>query len=144
MAITKEQWNAIEQEMKGSMGRVVLKLEGRQLSLEKCFIAENQLVIVVFIDGTITPGWGWEYCDHFDPFVKRVWRQSSRSVYPPSQKARIIKNLGKRLAKKTFPDMDKKLHFWRPDFKTSASMRRTLQKNKEIELVSIGYVAETA
>lgn len=144
MAITKEQWNAIEQEMKDPMGRVVLKLEGRQLSLEKCFIAENKLAILVFIDGTINPGWGWEGSDHFDPFVKRVWRQSSRSVYKPSEQARIIKNLGKRLAKKTFPDMDKKLHFWLGDFKTAVSMRRTLQKNKEIELVSIGYVAETA
>lgn len=144
MAITKEQWSAIEQEMKGSMGRVVLKLEGRQLSLEKRLITENQLAILVYIDGTINPGWGWEGSDHFEPFVKRVWRQSTRSVYKPSEQARIIKNLGKRLAKKTFPDMDKKLHFWMPYFKTSASMRRVLQKNKEIELVSIGYVAEIA
>lgn len=144
MAITKEQWSEIEQEMKGSMGRVVLKLEGRKIILEKRFIAENKLAILVFIDGSFNLGWGWPDSKSFDPFVQKVWRKRSIALYKPSERQKIVKDFGKRKAKEYFPKLDEKREHWTPDFSTAGSMRRTLQKNKEIELVSIGYVAETA
>ncbi len=139
MAMTKEQWDQVEQEMKGSLGKVVLSLDGRELILKKMFAKENQLVIVVFIDGEIQPACGWPGHELFDEFVKQVWRKRSLSLYKPSEKARIIKALGKRRAKQAYTNLDEKREYWVADFNTAASMRRVLQKNKEMELIKIGF-----
>ncbi|WP_010324358.1 hypothetical protein [Marinobacterium stanieri] len=144
MAMTKEQWDQVEEEMRGQLGRVVLSLEGRELVLKKMFVKENQLAIVVFIDGEIQPACGFPSMECFDAFTQKVWRKSRVSLFKPSRKARIIKELGKRLAKQTFPDLDEKREYWVPEFRTAASMRRALHKNKEMELVHIGFKTETA
>ncbi len=144
MAMTKEQWDQIEEEMKGQLGRVVLSLEGRELILKKMFVKENQLAIAVFIDGEIQPACGWPGHELFDAFTQKVWRKRTRSIYKPSRKAKIIKDFGKRRAKEYFPDLDKTLESWWPDFSTAASMRRALQKNKDMELVCIGLGIERA
>lgn len=144
MTISKEQWNQIEEQLKGSYGHVKLSLEGRELSLEKRFVKENQLAILVFIDGTILVTNGWPNHDQFDEFVQKVWRERKLSYYKPKEQARIIKAFGKRNAKKHFPKLDEKLSFWVADFSTAASLRRKLQKLDGLELISIGYQPEAA
>ncbi len=144
MAMTKEQWDQVEQEMKGSLGRAVLSLEGRELILKKMFVKENQLAIIVFIDGEIQPSCGWPNTKCFDAFTQKVWRKRTLSVYKPSEQARLIKSFGKRLARKTFPDLDKTLEYWTADFNTATSMRRALQKNKEMQLISLGFNTDPA
>lgn len=139
MSVTKEQWEKIEQQLQGIYGEVVLSFEGRKLTIEKRLIKENKLAILVFIDGTIKPANGFPGGEHFDEFVKSVWRERTHSVWSPTQRAKIIKTFGKRRAKKQFPDLEKKLSFWTPDFSTAASLRRKLQKLDGLEVVSIGY-----
>ncbi|WP_027853369.1 hypothetical protein [Marinobacterium litorale] len=144
MAITKEQWAEIEEQLQDMFGRVELMLEGRKLTLEKRFVKENRLAILVFIDGSFNLGWGFPDMDSFDEFVQKVWRERTHSIHPPKERARIIKTFGKRAAKKHFPRLDEKLSFWTPDFSTAKSLRRKLQKLEGLEVVSIGYQSQTA
>lgn len=139
MAVTTEQWAEIEEELKRLHGHVKLLLNGRQLSLEKRLVKENQLAVMVFIDGIIQPGAGWPDSKLFDEFVKLVWRERTSSVYKPKERAEIIKIFGKREAKKRFPKLDEKLSIWVADFTTAASLRRKLQKLKDLEVISIGF-----
>lgn len=144
MAITKERWAEIEKHLQGSFAHVKLTLEGRELTLEKRFVKENQLAILVFIDGTIRVTNGWPDHDQFDEFVQKVWRERKLSYYKPKEQARIIKAFGKRDAKKHFPKLGEKLSFWVADFSTAASLRRKLQKLDDLEVISIGYQPEAA
>lgn len=143
MAITKDQWALIEKELAGYFGRVTLSLDGRELKLVKEFYKENQLCIVVYIDGKWHPSWGMTRSEKFDPFVMRVWCEVKRRLYPRKAKADLEKKLGKRASKKYFPDLDKTSSFWAPCFMTFRTMKGVLNKEKGLELVRIGYAVAT-
>lgn len=136
--ITKEQWEEIEKALKGLMGVVKFKLGEKQITLEKRFIKENVMVICVFIDGTMNQKMGWSG-EHYDPIVEQLWTKRSRSVYSPTEQKRIIKTWGKREAKK-YHDIDKKLEWHEPFFKTFASMRRKYKKIEGLEFVRTDFV----
>jgi ABC-type uncharacterized transport system substrate-binding protein len=65
-----------------------------------------------------------------------VWRRQTRAVYPPSKKKELIKTFGVREAKRVFPNIDKVIEFWNPDFKTAASLVRQFKKIDGLELVA--------
>lgn len=136
--ITKEQWGEIEKGLSGSFGAVKFKLGEKEITLEKRFIKENVLAICVFIDSTMNPAMGWSG-KHFDPIVETLWTKRSRSVYSPTEQKRIIKAWGKREAKK-YHDIDKKVEWYEPFFKTFASMQRKYKKLDGLEFVQTDFV----
>lgn len=142
MTINKDQWDQIKHELQGSYGRVKLSLEGKKITLQKALVKENQLAILVFVDGRISAGWGFPDQSDFREFVKKLWRKRTIAIYKPKEKERIIKAFGKRGAKKFFPRLNEVREFWVADFSTFDSMRRVLQKNKSLEVITIGYSAE--
>lgn len=137
--ITKEQWEEIEKGLSGSFGAVKFRLGEKEITLEKRFIKENVLAICVFIDGTMNQKIGWSG-EHYDPIVEQLWNKRSRSVFSPIQKKRIEKDFGKRRAKKVFEDLDKKVEWHEPFFKTFASMQRKYKKIEGLEFVRTDFV----
>lgn len=134
MSISKAQWVDIESQLTGLFGRVDLSLQGRKLTLEKQFIAENQLAILVFIDGSIQPVAGWVGSKHYDPFVAQVWRKRSKTLYSAARIKQTEKELGKRKAKEFFPNLNKKLEYYEGYFTTFASLKRVLAKQKDLQM----------
>ncbi|MDO6528086.1 hypothetical protein Q4519_20640 [Motilimonas sp. 1_MG-2023] len=134
MSISKEQWADIESKLSGLYGTVKLMLEGRTLTLEKRLITENQLAIVVFIDGSIKPTSGWIDSKHYDPFVALVWRKRSKALYSAARVKKAEKELGKRAAKRWMPDLHKKLEYYEAFFPTFASLKRVLAKQKDLQM----------
>ncbi|MCE2594433.1 hypothetical protein K6Y31_06365 [Motilimonas cestriensis] len=134
MSISKEQWTDIESKLSGLYGTVKLMLEGRTLTLEKRLIAENQLAVLVFIDGSIQPTSGLESSKHYDPFVALVWRKRSESCYSQKQIKEIEKLWGKREAKKQYPRLYDKHVYYEPFFPKFAGLKRVLSKQKDLQM----------
>ncbi|BFM49779.1 hypothetical protein [Marinomonas sp. THO17] len=81
---------------------------------------------------------GWAG-DHYDPIVEQLWNKRFRSVYSTTQMKRIEKDFGKRRAKKDFEDLDKKIEWYEPFFKTFASIQRKYKKIDGLEFVKTSF-----
>ena len=138
MAIPKEKWEEIEKQLIGSYGTVEFSLDGHKLTASKKFIAENKLAIVVYIDNEIMPAWGMVSSDKFKPLVEKVWAKRAKSIYTPKKQKEIIKAFGKRGAKKHFPNLEEKVHWYECYFNTFSVFKRQYQKLEGLEVVAIG------
>ena len=132
--ITKEQWEEIERLLRSPFGRVKFKLNEQEIVLEKRFIKENVLIICVFIDGEMKQSMGWPGED-YDPTIEPFWNKRSRSVHSAKSKERLTKLYGKRRVKKEIKDLDKKIEWYEPFFKTFASMQRKYRKIEGLEFI---------
>lgn len=134
--ISKAQWEEIEERLKNRLfATVEFSYKGRRINVSKEWIAENKQSLIVYIDGI----WclGLQDSEHklFDPIAHEVWRKRSRQVYPPKEKARMVKGLGKRMARKILPNLDKVIVMYMPDFSTAKSLVRQFKKLQGIELL---------
>lgn len=134
MSLTNSQWDEIEVQLSDSFGVVKLTLHGRVITLEKRFVAENQLAVVVFIDGVIKASTGIELSKRYDPFVAKVWRKRSQSCYSQKHIKEIEKLWGKREAKKQFPRLHDKHVYYEPFFPKFAGLKRVLAKQKDLQM----------
>lgn len=132
--ITKEQWEEIERLLRSPFGQVKFKLNEQEIALEKRFIKENVLIICVFINGEMKQSMGWPG-DDYDPTVEPIWNKRSRSVYSAKSKERLTKLYGKRRVKKEIEDLDKKIEWYEPFFKTFASVQRKYKKIESLEFI---------
>ena len=139
MSITKEQWDQIEKELKGMFGTVTLGLEGKELQIRRSQVAEGRWELIVYIDGSFKPAWGWSSGEAYWPFVEKIWRKRSKAHYSPKRQKEIIKIWGKRRAKKDFPNLEEKIHWYEPIFKTAKSLVSQYRKIEGLEVVCIGY-----
>ena len=137
MAITQQQWDAIEQRTRSLHAEVELSLNGRSLLLRKEFISENRTGIRVWIDQQWCPSWGWQEGSDFDPIVTHCWRKHSRALWTQAQKQQAYKQLGKRQAQRVFPNLNGTIDYWLGYFPTAKALRQTLQKNKAMRLVKL-------
>ena len=111
MAISKAEWQQVEDELKGFYGVVTFKYQSCDITVARCTTGEGKRDLMVYIDGTANFSWGYpkgQYMDgeHFRPIVQSIWRKRSRSYYPPKQQKEIIKVWGKRRAKKEYPYLE--------------------------------------
>lgn len=139
--VSAEQWKEIENELCGSFGTVKLRLEGKEICLSKTLVSENRLGIVIFIDGSYNPGWGWVDSGIYDDFVTKIWKPRSKLHYPPKEQKQLNKIWGKREAKKRY-DFSKKFIWYQPVFEKFGPLKRQYQKLEGLEVISIGYQLE--
>lgn len=135
-AISKDKWEEIEERLKNRIfASVEFSYKGRRITVSKESIAENKQGLIVYIDGSWCLGWQDSAHKLFDPITHEVWRKTSRQVYPPKKKARIVKDFGKRRAQELFPSLDKVIVMYTPDFSTARSLVRQFKKLQGIELL---------
>ena len=137
--ITTEQWEEIKKALRGEYGSATFTLSEKEITLEKVFIKENQLVICVFIDREMNQAMGWPCMDNYNPMVEEIWNKRSRSVYTAKQKESWTRIYGKRRVKKEIEDLDKKVEWYQPFFKTFASMQRKYKKIESLEFVKTNH-----
>lgn len=137
MSVTKEQWAAVKETLKGLYFDVKFRLQtGEEITVNKRFIAENKMALVVWIDGERNPGWGFQNLDTFRPVVKQVWHR--KTFRPAAKEVRRISALkgGKAyLKRKENQYLHKVVEYWECTFSTAAALVRQFSKIDSIELV---------
>lgn len=137
--ITNEQWEAIEKELRGSMPRVEFEYQGRTLTIRRLRHNENESLLNVFIDGYIRGVWMMPENSEFDPIGNEVWFEKKQAVYKPKEKARLIKDFGKRKAYQYFPRLDEKVVTYSPTFGSARTLVRQYKKLAGLKLTRLGH-----
>lgn len=121
--MTAEQWNGIEERLKGAFGAVKLKVDGHEIDLQKKQLDENRLGILVFIDGWFK---GEMLSD--ENLCKRFFCKKELYLWTPRQK-KVMKKLKD-------PSWNAKRTYYLPYFLKFADLKKTFVRNNEsIELI---------
>lgn len=135
MSLTKEQWQEVEEKLSGFFGSVKFSLGEREITVERGLVEKDRLGFAVYIDGWIKGEWQtFDREKMKEPLVEKVWCPRVINRYKPSEKAKIIKNFGKRRAKEYFPDLDKQIVYFTPHFGSFRSLKSVLSKLEDLEL----------
>ena len=138
MSISKEQWLAIEEELKGSYCQVDFKIDGHEVGLRKRFVAENKIAIIAYVDGKISGSDCLEDGDDFRPIVKKVHRARVKHHYSPAKKKKMEKEFGKRRVREIFKSFDITWTYYDPSFSTASVLIRQYKKLEGLELIKLG------
>jgi hypothetical protein len=138
MSISKEQWLAIEEELKGSYCQVDFKIDGHEVELRKRFVAENKIAIIAYVDGKVSGSDCLEDGDDFRPIVKKVHRARVKHHYSPAKKKKLEKDFGKRRVRKMIPNIDKTWTYYDASFPKASVLIRQYKKLEGLELTKLG------
>lgn len=147
MSINKEQWKALEVELKGSWVQVKFKLHGHEIDITRCRKSESTTVLGVYIDGVMKSEWFKELkdIDSSDEFmnkvVKQVFFHKFKAMYNKKQLEEIAKykrRFGAKRVKEVFGDTPEKAGwtYLVPYFGSSALLIRQFKKIEGLEPVS--------
>lgn len=137
--ITKEQWQAISEELKGTNPYVCFQYQSRKVEVIRVRVSESKFNLRVFVDGKINTDWLHPENENHDPISTAVWCNKKVAIYTPSEIKRIEKVWGKREAKKVHPNLHKKLDWNCPDFGASRTLIGQYKKLKGLTLEIIGH-----
>lgn len=147
MSISKEQWKAIEAELKGIWVQVKFKLHGHEIAISRCRKSESTTVLGVYVDGVIEGKWMKEISeiDPADDFMNKVAKQvffhKFKAMYSKKQLETMAKNkrrFGAKRMKEMFGETPEKAGwtYLMPYFGSSAALVRQFKKIEGLELVS--------
>lgn len=147
MTISKEQWKAIEAELKGSWVQVKFKLHGHEIYITRARKSESTTVLAVYIDEVIKSEWAKELSeiDPADEFmnqvVKQVFFHKFKAMYSKKQLETMAKHkrrLGAKRMKEMFGEAPEKAGwtYLIPYFGSSTALVRQFKKIDGLELVS--------
>ncbi|MEC8325869.1 MAG: hypothetical protein VX100_07215 [Pseudomonadota bacterium] len=140
MSISKEQWAAILEELKGFMPSVKFTLGDDEISIKKVLVKENKTALAVYINGEIKGGWMME--DQATETVKKCWRTRTQALYSSNNIKKIEKLYGKRGAKKLYPELRDKAVYYDPFFNTANSIVSKYKRIEGLSLITIGHTAD--
>ncbi|MEG0010387.1 MAG: hypothetical protein RR721_20190 [Aeromonas sp.] len=147
MTISKEQWQAIEAELKGGWVRVMFKLHGHEILVTRERKSESTTVLSVYIDGAIKGVWMKLLTDidptdefmnkvvkqvYFHKFTKRYGKKDLENY------ARAKRECGAKFANNLYgkePEKQGATYLF-PAFGSSTSLVRQFKKIDGLELVS--------
>ena len=145
MAITESQWETIQSELQLLSGEVSLRFEDVTIKLCKGLIGENQLAILVYLNGKIKPAIGMpDMPEQFNSVTELLWHKRTRAIYPPTRRKQILKTFTKKDLKARNIDLDKKHVWYEPFFTKFNPLKTQYSKLDKLEVISIGYQAKSA
>ena len=137
--MNREQWAALEVELRTPYGYAQLQADGHVLTLNVQRYKGLQYAITVYVDGFIKGEWMKKESE----VGAKFWRPVLSSLFAGTALKRFEKEAGKRAAvrmKKQFPPT---LVMHSPYFASVAVLRRHLVKTcSSIELVRCGYLSK--
>lgn len=92
MALTKEQWADIEQQLSGLFGRVTLTCDGYQVTAAVQPIKTHRQGIVIFVDGYFKGEWHKGECEEARKFL----RPTKKFLFPAAERAKFAKQAKSR------------------------------------------------
>lgn len=147
MSISKEQWKAIEAELKGGWVQVKFKLHGHEIYITRERKTESTTVLAIYIDGAIKGTWMkvLEDIDPADEFmnkvVKQVFCHKFHKLYGKKDLenyAKAKRQCGAKFANELYgkdPEKQGTTYLF-PAFGSSAALVRQFKKIDGLELVS--------
>ncbi|PSU49462.1 hypothetical protein C9J12_08205 [Photobacterium frigidiphilum] len=148
-AITKEQWENLEEEMAGYWVDVEFKLNGYLVSINRVRSGEGKTELAVYIDGTICGSWmsartnaEQDEVEGLPTIIRDVWKLKTKAYYTPKKVKEIEKIFGKRRAKKEFPKLHDRHGFYLPYFPKASVLCRQFKKLEGLELVKAAFLTQ--
>lgn len=138
-AITKEQWQQIEDELSGMFACVKFSYQGSEIIVKRERKNESTTLLVVYIDGEIQGKW-FTRPEDSPKVLPEVWCKRSSASYQPKFIERIEKIYGKRQAKKEYPDLHSRREWFEPFFSKSSVLCRQFKKLKGLELTDAYFL----
>ena len=136
---TQEQWKRIQNALVFASSDVVLDIDGYRVALQVVYIKALRMNIAVYVDGFFKGEWIMNDCEERRRFLRPVQLR----MYSQARKFGIIKRLGKRMAEKCFPEMDRKHVFFTQLWPSFLPLTRHLLKNNaSIRLAKINGIEE--
>ncbi len=134
--LSKEDFERIQRELSTPYGMVDLDCDGYKIAVRIQQVKSLSYAPMVYVNGVIKGEWYRGDCEE----AKRFMCQRNRSVYTQKNKAGILKDFGKRGAKKYFPNLDDKHTYYVPYWRSVAAMlRHFCRTNESVSIVSLGY-----
>ncbi|EKB28347.1 hypothetical protein [Aeromonas dhakensis] len=147
MSISKEQWKAIEAELKGGWVLVKFKLHGHEIYITRERKTESTTVLAIYIDGAIKGTWMkvLENIDPADEFMNKVVKQVFCHKFHKRYGKKDLENYAKakrqcgaKFANELYgkdPEKQGTTYLF-PAFGSSAALVRQFKKIDGLELVS--------
>lgn len=147
MSISKEQWKAIEAELKGGWVQVKFKLHGHEIYITRERKTESTTVLAIYIDGAIKGTWMkvLEDIDPADEFMNKVVKQVFCHKFHKRYGKKDLENYAKakrqcgaKFANELYgkdPEKQGTTYLF-PAFGSSAALVRQFKKIDGLELVS--------
>ncbi|MGL6458828.1 hypothetical protein ACSZNG_07195 [Aeromonas hydrophila] len=147
MSISKEQWKAIEAELKGGWVQVKFKLHGHEIYITRERKSESTTVLAVYIDGAIKGTWmkSLEDIDPADEFMNKVVKQVFCHKFHKRYGKKDLENYasakrqcGAKFANGLYgkdPEKQGRTYLF-PAFGSSTALVRQFKKIEGLELVS--------
>ncbi|CCF96515.1 hypothetical protein B7R77_02965 [Ralstonia solanacearum K60] len=134
--LTREEIIKIEYELSNPYGMARLECDGYRVDVRVERGKGLTYSLVVYVNGKWDGAWVKGECEE----AKRFCRPMSRSLFSPKRQAEIIKEVGKRHAKKFIPELDKKITAYIPTWSSAKPMLRHFLKTcEDVRLVQLGY-----
>jgi len=123
--MNKEDWKELEQSFSTHIGHLEkLKIDGYNISIQTQR-GKNKIYYMVWVNGKMEG----KNLKLENEICKRFYFVKTKNLYTAKEKARYIKLLGKRGAKKL--NLDKKLYFPSAHFTSFSSLKNKFIKNNE-------------
>lgn len=133
MSITNEQWQQIEEALKGFCPSVQFQYGEFKISIGRARVSESKHELCVYINDEIQGTWFTKE-DERPSCIPNVWRTRTKSMYTAKQIKEIEKVFGKRQSKKYYPNLHKKHIYYSCMFSTAKSLVRQYKKLDGLKL----------
>lgn len=140
MAISKEQWEKIEERLASPLALEIFEYKSYKLTVHRIQISESKTELAVYINGCMNFGWGWQEGNRpkdltpTPSIVADVWKLRTKAIYSPKEIKDLEKAFGKRAAKKQFPDLHAKVKWYVPLFSKASVLCRQFKQLDGLEL----------
>ncbi|TVP09810.1 hypothetical protein [Shewanella sp. KCT] len=145
MAISKAQWQQVEDELAGSWVNVAFSYQGVELLIRRERRNESTTVLAVYLDGVIKGAWMCQVKDlpaDAPSILPKVWVIKSMARYKRKSIVDIEKIWGKRRAKKEYPDLHSRIEYLVPYFSKASVLCRQFKKLEGLELTKAQCLSE--
>ena len=138
--LSKQEIERIDAELSYPYGCVVLRCDDDTVTIQVERVKPRRYNLMVYVNGWFKA----EYLKAGTP-ENRFYRPVTIKAYKPAERARLIKQFGKRRAAKYFPDLDKTGTHYMPSWLSPAPMLRHFARtNQSVILVSVGVTVSTS
>lgn len=132
MSLSKEQKESVIQDLSSLFKTVKLNCDGYEITL-RLMRHKMKLIIAIYINGEVKGMWSSKPEEYPESKFLAVRK---KSVYTPSEKAKILKEFGKRDAKKQF-NIDQQFEYRLPYFSTARSaLNHLIKVSESIEILT--------
>ncbi|MGS4819056.1 hypothetical protein ACN4GA_08415 [Raoultella terrigena] len=134
--MTKALWEQVADELKSYFCHVQFRYQDTVITVARQRDGESRTLLAVYFNDTMCAGWGCEDSEVFNPLTRIFWHEKKMRWYSAKRVAEIEKSIGKRAAKKYFPNLHDYMSYRAPYFTSSSVLVRQFRKADGLTLIT--------